>query len=90
MFVVYPPNHACDVYRMLNLKTRQIINSRDIMWQKRVLDSGITSLKRSTMNYMTRTRMRMRMRMKMKRLKKSGKSLIHLLLLKKRVQSQSS
>jgi hypothetical protein len=31
MFVGYPPNHACDVYRMLNLKTKHIITSRDIV-----------------------------------------------------------
>ena len=32
MFTGYPPNHACDVYRMLNLKTKHIFNSRDIVW----------------------------------------------------------
>jgi hypothetical protein len=32
MFVGYPPNHACEVYRMLNLKIKHIIKSRDILW----------------------------------------------------------
>ena len=32
MFAGYPPNHACDVYRMLSLKTKHIFNSRDIVW----------------------------------------------------------
>jgi hypothetical protein len=30
-FVRYPPNHACDVYRMLNLKTKHMIKSSDIV-----------------------------------------------------------
>ena len=32
MFVGYPPSHACDVYRMLNMSTRHVIKSRDIKW----------------------------------------------------------
>ena len=32
MFVGYSVYHAHDVYRMLNLKTEMIINSRDIIW----------------------------------------------------------
>jgi hypothetical protein len=42
MFVGYPPNNACDVYRMLNLKTKHIVKSRDIVclnkrqWNKKV------------------------------------------------------
>ena len=35
MFVGYPPNHACDVYKMLNLETKRIITSRDIIWLKK-------------------------------------------------------
>jgi len=31
MFVGYPPSHACDVYRMLNLKTKHIFKLRDIV-----------------------------------------------------------
>jgi hypothetical protein len=27
-FVGYPENHACDVYRLFNWKTKQIIKSR--------------------------------------------------------------
>jgi hypothetical protein len=32
MFMGYSNNHAHDVYRMLNIKTKKIINSRDIIW----------------------------------------------------------
>ena len=32
MFVGYTENHSRDVYRMLNLETHGIINSRDIVW----------------------------------------------------------
>ena len=32
MFVRYPPSHACNVYRMLNMSTRHVIKSRDIKW----------------------------------------------------------
>ena len=32
MFVGYPVNHSSDVFRMLNLKTYGIINSRDVIW----------------------------------------------------------
>jgi hypothetical protein len=32
MYVGYRPNHPYDVYRMLNLKTKHIIKSRDILW----------------------------------------------------------
>jgi hypothetical protein len=32
MFMEYSINHAHDVYRMLNIKTKKIINSRDIIW----------------------------------------------------------
>jgi hypothetical protein len=31
IFVGFHPNHAYDVYRMLNVKTKHIITSRDIM-----------------------------------------------------------
>jgi hypothetical protein len=31
MFVGYPPHHACDIYRILTLKTKHIIKSRDIV-----------------------------------------------------------
>ena len=34
IFVGYTENHSKDVYRMLNLKTNAIINSRDIIWLK--------------------------------------------------------
>ena len=34
MFVGYSVDHAHDVYRMLNLETNRIINSRDIKWLK--------------------------------------------------------
>ena len=34
MFVGYSVDHAHDVYRMLNLETNYIINSRDIKWLK--------------------------------------------------------
>jgi hypothetical protein len=29
--VGYPPNHSCDVYRMINLKTKHIIKLRGIV-----------------------------------------------------------
>jgi hypothetical protein len=32
IFMGYSINHAHDVYRMLNIKTKKIINSRDIIW----------------------------------------------------------
>ena len=32
MFVGYPDNHADDVYRIFNIKTKQIIKSRDLVW----------------------------------------------------------
>jgi hypothetical protein len=32
MFVGYTEHHSRDVYRMLNLTTNSIINSRDIIW----------------------------------------------------------
>jgi hypothetical protein len=34
MFVCYSVDHAHDAYRMLNLETNRIINSRDIKWLK--------------------------------------------------------
>jgi hypothetical protein len=36
MFMGYSINHAHDVYRMLNIKTNKIINSRDIVWMNKV------------------------------------------------------
>jgi hypothetical protein len=32
MFMGYSINHVHDVYRMLNIETKKIINSRDIIW----------------------------------------------------------
>jgi hypothetical protein len=32
LFVGYPDNHADDVYRILNIKSKQIIKSRDSVW----------------------------------------------------------
>ena len=32
LFVGYPQNHADDVYRIFNLKTKQIIKSRGLIW----------------------------------------------------------
>ena len=32
MFVGYSVDHANDVYRMLNLKTKKIVNTRDVVW----------------------------------------------------------
>jgi hypothetical protein len=36
MFMGYSINHAYDVYRMLNIETKKIINSRDIVWMNKV------------------------------------------------------
>jgi hypothetical protein len=36
MFIGYSINHAHDVYRMLNIETKKIINSRDIIWMNKV------------------------------------------------------
>ena len=36
IFVGYAENHSKDVYRMLNLETNSIINSRDIIWLKKM------------------------------------------------------
>ena len=35
MFVGYPSNHACDVYKMFNLQTMRVFKSRDIIWLKK-------------------------------------------------------
>jgi hypothetical protein len=35
MFVGYSVNHSNDVYRMLNLHSKRIIHSRDIIWLDR-------------------------------------------------------
>ena len=35
MFVGYPSNHACDVYKMFNLQTMRVLKSRDIIWLKK-------------------------------------------------------
>jgi hypothetical protein len=35
MFFGYREHHSRDVYRMLNLTTKSIINSRDIFWLKK-------------------------------------------------------
>jgi hypothetical protein len=32
LFLGYSENHAADVYRMLNLETRKVIHTRDIIW----------------------------------------------------------
>jgi hypothetical protein len=32
LFVGYPDNHADDVYRIFNIKTKQNIKSRDLVW----------------------------------------------------------
>jgi hypothetical protein len=32
MFVGYSGNHSNDDYRMLNLESKRIINSRDVIW----------------------------------------------------------
>jgi hypothetical protein len=32
LFVGYPDNHADDIYRIFNIKTKQIIKSRDLVW----------------------------------------------------------
>jgi hypothetical protein len=36
MFMGYSINHAHDFYRMLNIETKKIINSRDIFWMNKV------------------------------------------------------
>jgi hypothetical protein len=36
MFMGYSIDHANDVYRMLHIKTKKIINSRDIIWMNKV------------------------------------------------------
>ena len=41
MFVGYPPSHVCDVYRMLNMKTKHIIKSRDIKWLQKTQDNRL-------------------------------------------------
>ena len=32
LFVEYPSNHADNMYRVLNLKTVQVIKARDVIW----------------------------------------------------------
>jgi hypothetical protein len=32
LFVGYPDNHANDVYRIFNIKTKQIVNPSDLVW----------------------------------------------------------
>jgi hypothetical protein len=36
MFMEYSVNHVCDVYRMLNMDTKKVINSREIVWMTQV------------------------------------------------------
>jgi hypothetical protein len=36
MFMGYSINNAHDVYRMLNIETKKMINSRDIIWMNKV------------------------------------------------------
>ena len=36
--VGYPPSHACNVYRMLNMKTRHVIKLRDIIWSHKTYE----------------------------------------------------
>jgi hypothetical protein len=38
MFVGYSVDHANDVYQMLNLNTKRIINTRDVIWLKILQD----------------------------------------------------
>jgi hypothetical protein len=38
MFVGYPPSHACNIYRMLNMSTRHVIKSRDIKWLHKIYE----------------------------------------------------
>ena len=43
MFVGYCPNHADNVYRMMNLKTRKITKSRDIRWLNKTYGQYISN-----------------------------------------------
>jgi hypothetical protein len=49
MFMGYSINHAHDVYRMLNLETKKIINSRDIIWLNQVYYDWKGQKERKTM-----------------------------------------
>jgi hypothetical protein len=46
LFSRYPDNNADDVYRIFNIKTKQIIKSRDLVWLN--LSYGNWKLKKST------------------------------------------
>ena len=51
MFVGYSAHHAHDVYRMLNLETEMIINSRDIIWLNQVHKEWILNKPNNQPNY---------------------------------------
>jgi hypothetical protein len=51
MFVGYSAHHALDVYRMLNLETEMIINSRDIIWLNQVHKEWILNKPNNQPNY---------------------------------------
>jgi hypothetical protein len=41
IFVRYSPNNSCDSYRIHNLKTKQIIKARGIVWQNKFFKDWI-------------------------------------------------
>jgi hypothetical protein len=43
VFVGYAVNHADDVYRLLNPKTKSIIKSRDVVWLNKCYGAWIKS-----------------------------------------------
>jgi hypothetical protein len=42
MFVVYPQNHSVDVYRLFNVKTRKVTESRDLIWLEKYYESWVS------------------------------------------------
>jgi hypothetical protein len=43
MFMGYSVDHSNDVYRMLNLETKSIIHSRDVVWLNKSLTEWFSS-----------------------------------------------
>jgi hypothetical protein len=50
VFVGYAVNHADDVYRLLNAKTKSIIKSRDVMWLNKSYGAWIKSKNDTSVN----------------------------------------
>jgi hypothetical protein len=89
MFVVYTSSNACDTYWILNLKKNISLIQETLCGWIRVLESEIRKLKKSTITYWS-GRVSNDWSKGINGLKKSEKSLMYQLMLKKGVLGQSS